>query len=111
MARNSSFTRTAGALGVAAALGLSALTVAVATLGSANSADAGTLGRSCTSAPQSRWLPLESLRSKVEALGYRVQQASLKSITTCGELYVIDQDGARVELFVDPTSGDIVGRL
>jgi hypothetical protein len=72
-------------------------------------ANAGSLGRPCTTAPQNQWLSLDVLQSKVEAIGYKVQKAKLKA--ACGELYTIDKDGGRVELFVDPTSGVIVGRL
>ena len=52
---------------------------------------------------------MQALQTKVEALGYKVQKAKLKA--ACGELYTIDKTGARVELFVDPTNGDIVGKL
>lgn len=72
-------------------------------------AQAGSLGRPCTAAPQDKWLPMQALQAKVEALGYKVQKAKLKN--ACGELYTIDKAGSRVELFVDPTSGEIVGRL
>jgi hypothetical protein len=82
---------------------------AVAALGAATAAEAGSLGRPCTTAPQSQWLSLQALQTKVEALGYKVQKAKLKS--ACGELYTIDKNGGRVELFVDPTNGEIVGRL
>ncbi len=69
-------------------------------------AQAGSLGRPCTSAPESQWLPLDALRSRVEADGYRVQKAKIKD--ACGEIYALDRNGARVELFLDPTSGRIV---
>lgn len=72
-------------------------------------AQAGSLGRACTSAPQDKWLSMQDLQAKVEALGYKVQKAKLKN--ACGELYTIDKTGSRVELFVDPTNGEIVGRL
>ena len=80
-----------------------------ASLGVATLAQAGSLGRPCTSAPESKWLSMQELQAKVEALGYKVQKAKLKA--ACGELYTIDKTGARVELFVDPTSGAIVGQL
>jgi hypothetical protein len=38
-----------------------------------------------------------------------VQKAKLAK--ACGEFYSLDKNGNRVELFVDPTSGDIVGQL
>ncbi len=69
-------------------------------------AQAGSLGRPCTAAPEAQWLSLDTLRARVEAAGYRVQKAKIKS--ACGEFYVLDRNGARVELFVDPTSGQIV---
>ncbi len=72
-------------------------------------ANAGSLGRPCTAAPQSQWLSIDALQTKVEALGYKVQKAKLKA--ACGELYTTDRNGSRVELFVDPTSGTIVGKL
>ena len=87
-----------------------ALCVAIAgTLAAAEAAQAGSLGRPCTSAPQSQWLSMQALEAKVEALGYKVRKSKLKA--ACGEIYTIDKNGVRVELFVDPTSGDIVGRL
>jgi hypothetical protein len=78
-------------------------------LGAAATAEAGSLGRPCTTAPQTEWLSLEVLQTKVEALGYKVQKAKLKN--ACGEIYALGKNGARVELFVDPTSGEIVGQL
>ncbi|MFZ5790221.1 MAG: PepSY domain-containing protein [Pseudomonadota bacterium] len=74
----------------------------------AASAQAGSLGRPCTSAPESQWLSLDALKAKVEAQGYQVQKAKLKK--ACGEFYTLDKNGARVELFVDPTNGQIVGQ-
>jgi hypothetical protein len=73
------------------------------------SAQAGSLGRPCTTAPQSQWLSTQELQAKVEVLGYKVQKAKIKN--ACGELYTLDKNGARVELFVDPTNGNIVGQL
>ncbi len=81
----------------------------VAILGAATAAQAGSLGRPCTSAPESQWLSMQALQSKVEALGYKVQKAKLKA--ACGEIYTIDKAGNRVELFVDPTNGEIIGKL
>lgn len=78
-------------------------------LATATFASAGSLGRPCTSAPQSQWLSLDALRAKVESLGYRVRKAKLKA--ACGELYTVDRNGGRVELFVDPTTAAIVGQL
>lgn len=85
------------------------LITAAAVLGSAATSHAGSLGKPCTMAPENQWLPLQQLQAKVEAMGYKVQKGKLKS--ACGELYTLDKDGNRVELFVDPTNGQIIGRL
>ena len=84
-------------------------TLAAAALGIAATAQAGSLGRPCTSAPETQWLPMQQLQAKVEAQGFKVQKAKLKN--ACGELYALDKNGNRVELFVDPTNGQIVGQL
>lgn len=87
-----------------------AITFTVASFAvTAGIAQAGSLGRPCTSAPESQWLTMQALQAKVEALGYKVQKSKLKK--ACGEIYTIDKNGDRVELFVDPTSGEIVGKL
>ena len=85
------------------------LTIAAAILGSAATAQAGSLGRPCTTAPEAQWLPMQQLQAKVEAQGYTVQKAKLKN--ACGELYTLDKNGSRVELFVDPTNGQIIGQM
>ena len=84
-------------------------TAALIGLSAAATAQASSLGRPCTSAPESQWLSLDALKAKAEAQGYKVQKAKLKA--ACGEIYALDRNGARTELFVDPTSGDIVARM
>lgn len=88
---------------------LTALTAAAAILATASFAHAGGLGRPCTNASPDKWLPIGTLQSKVEALGYTVRKGKLKN--ACGEFYATDKSGARVELFVDPTNGALVGKL
>lgn len=81
---------------------------AAVALGAVTAAQATTLGRPCTTAPQSEWLSLDTLRGKVEALGYKVQKAKIAA--ACGEIYARDKNGGRVELFVNPTNGEIVAQ-
>lgn len=85
------------------------ITVALVGFGAASTAQANSLGRPCTAAPEAQWLSLEALKAKAEAQGYKVQKAKLKA--ACGEIYAVDRNGARAELFVDPTSGDIVAKM
>ena len=87
---------------------LAIITATVIALGGFTAAQAGSLGRPCTAAPESQWLSLDALKGKAEAQGYKVQKAKLKA--ACGEIYALDQSGARTELFLDPTSGEIVGK-
>jgi hypothetical protein len=87
---------------------ISGLAFAIAVLLPATIANAGSLGRPCTNEPQAKWLTLEALQGRVEALGFKVQKGKIKN--ACGEIYALDSNGSRVELFVDPTSGTIVGR-
>ncbi len=86
---------------------LTIIALLAGTFGLAGLAEAAGFGKPCTSAPQSQWLSIEELQRKAEAQGYKVQKAKLK--TACGELYTTDKNGNRVELFVDPTNGSIVG--
>ncbi len=85
------------------------LAAAAIVVGAAAAAQAGSLGRPCTLAPQNQWLSMQDLQAKVEALGYKVQKAKIAK--GCGEFYTIDNTGNRIELFVDPTNGQIVGQL
>jgi len=84
------------------------ITVALTALGGVSVAQASSLGRPCTTAPQSQWLSVEALKAKAEAQGYKVQKAKIAK--ACGEIYALDQNNARTELFVDPTSGEIVAK-
>jgi len=72
-------------------------------------AEAEKFNRACTSVPRHLWLSLRALETKVEAQGYRVQKSKLTS--TCAAFEALNSSGARVELFVDPTNGEIVGKV
>jgi hypothetical protein len=85
------------------------LVAAAALVATGSLAQAGSLGRPCTNASQDKWLSIDALQAKVQALGFTVHKAKLKN--ACGEIYATDKAGARVELFVDPTNGDVVGKL
>lgn len=85
-----------------------AAVIALVALTGVSAAEASSLGRPCTSAPESTWLTLDELKAKAAAQGFTVRKAKLKE--SCGELYVIDPTGARAELFVDPATGEIVAR-
>lgn len=113
MTKITPFKIAAGTLGIAALAKVSAFAIALALIaGFAAPAQAGSLGRSCTAAPQNEWLSLEALQSKVEAVGFnaqndwQVKKAKLKD--SCAEFYVTAKTGERLELFVDPATGTII---
>ncbi|KAB2882061.1 MAG: PepSY domain-containing protein [Pseudorhodoplanes sp.] len=87
---------------------IAVIVTAAGLLGIVTSANASSFGRPCTTTPESQWLPMNVLQAKVEALGYKVRKTKLKA--ACGEIYTIDKNGNRVELFIDPSSGEIVGQ-
>ena len=60
MANISSFKMAAGIFGMAALVKITVFATALAMLGVASSAQAGTLGKPCTVAPQNQWLSVEA---------------------------------------------------
>ena len=50
-----------------------------------------------------QWLPKQQIEAQLNKAGYRVHR--LKADDGCIEAYVSDQEGARDELYVDPTTG------
>lgn len=101
--KDSSFKIASTIFGVGASIKLLAVATAIGMLAVGSPAHAS---RSCTSAPQNQWLSMQELQTKVETLGYKVQKAKLEK--RCAEFYILDQDGNRIELYVDPTNGQIV---
>jgi hypothetical protein len=87
---------TTAAIAAAAVIGLGAV-----------GAQASSFGRPCTSAPESQYLPAGELQAKAEQQGYKVSK--VKVAKNCGEVYALDKTGAKIELFMDPTNGTIVG--
>ena len=83
-----------------------AAAVCVIALGAAG-AQAKSLGRACTTAPETQYLSTAELKAKIEAQGYTVREIEIEK--ACAEVYALDKTGAKVELFLDPTNGNIVG--
>lgn len=85
---------------------IAAAAAAIVALGAAG-AKANSLDRPCTAAPESQFLHTGELKLRVEAQGYNVLLVEREK--ACAKAYVLDKTGARVELFLDPTNGTIVG--
>ena len=50
-----------------------------------------------------QWLPKQRIEAQLNQMGYQVHR--LKADDGCIEAYVTDRNGARAELYVDPTTG------
>ncbi|MEZ5851555.1 MAG: PepSY domain-containing protein [Hyphomicrobiaceae bacterium] len=85
-----------------------ALTIAAAVLVPASAAQAGSFGKPCTTKPANEWLSVEVLQSKLEEQGYKVRKGKIKN--SCGEFYTTNPSGQKIELFLDPATGAIVGQ-
>lgn len=73
----------------------------------AASAGAAGFGKPCTSEPKEKWLSMEATEKVVTQHGYTIAKSKLKG--TCVEIYARDAQGKRVELFIDPATGNAVG--
>ena len=79
---------------------------AVAAVALSGAARADSLGRPCTDKQESEYMSLEALKTKVVEQGYQIRSGEIRK--ACGEFYVLDKNGKKAELFVDPTTGKIV---
>lgn len=72
------------------------------------SALASTYDGSCTSEPKSKWMTTKDMQAKFENQGYNVGR--VKAGNSCYEVYSKDKNGKKVELFVNPVDGAVVGK-
>jgi hypothetical protein len=63
----------------------------------------------CTDAPEARWQSAEAARKTLAAHGLEVRQ--LRIVARCYEADVVDSDGERLVLHLNPVTLSIVGRL
>jgi hypothetical protein len=70
-------------------------------------ADAGATGlATCDSGPTSGWRPEAELRQKISALGWKIRR--IKEDGGCYEVYAIDQNGKRIEVYFHPLTLNVV---
>ena len=62
----------------------------------------------CTTAAKDKWMTEAVAQSKLTEAGYTVKSIKTTRAGNCFEAYATDKDGKRVELFLDPTNGNIV---
>jgi hypothetical protein len=63
-------------------------------------------GADCTSQPRSKWISTDAAKTKAKEQGYEVRR--VKSEGSCYELYGFDKNKARVQIFMDPSTGKIM---
>lgn len=80
-------------------------TALLATL--AGAANAESYGKPCTAEPKEKWMTLEAIDKIVTEHGYTVAKSKIKG--TCVEVYARDAKGDRIEMFIDPATGNPVG--
>ncbi len=62
----------------------------------------------CGDAPRSQWLSEDAAKAKAAEQKYDVRR--LKVEDGCYEAYAIGPDGARVEVYLDPVTGEVIGK-
>jgi hypothetical protein len=83
------------------------LIAAALILGFAANAQAESYGKPCSAEPQDKWLKIEAIEKIVADHGFVVAKSKIKG--SCAEVYAKDKTGKRVELFIDPATGNPAG--
>lgn len=63
-------------------------------------------GALCGNAPQEQWMSADAIKAKAVEAGYDVRQVKVED--GCYEIYGIDAKGARLEIMMNPVSGETV---
>ena len=64
-------------------------------------------GDKCPTVPRDKWISVEILKAKVEALGYVVRRARIDD--GCHKVYITDKaSGGEVEAYYNPATGELV---
>ena len=90
-----------------------AILAAVAAAGvaaSANMAAADNDELKCTSAAKSAWMSEDATKDLLKQQGYQEVRKIKVTEGNCYEVYGIDAKGEKVEVYLDPTSGNLVAK-
>lgn len=60
----------------------------------------------CGNTPREQWLPETTIKAKVAELGYEIRKIDAEK--GCYEVEAADKNGAKVELYVHPATGEVV---
>lgn len=64
----------------------------------------------CTGAAQSAWLSQEATKDLLKQQGYQEVRRIKVTDGNCYEVYGIDAQGEKVEVYLDPTNGNLVAK-
>lgn len=78
----------------------------IAALGVAFPALAASDDVSCGNLPRDQWMAVDAASAKAAALGYDVRSVEIEH--GCYEIEGFDKNGAKVELYLNPVSGEVV---
>lgn len=62
----------------------------------------------CTKEPASKWLSEAEMKQKISDLGYRDIRVFKTTKTGCYEIYGLDKDGRKAEVYFNPVDGTVV---
>lgn len=62
--------------------------------------------KNCTDQPQNKWMSEADFKAKVESQGYKINK--FKQPGTCYEIYGLNKEGKKVEIYFNPVDGSIV---
>lgn len=61
----------------------------------------------CSDAPKAQWQKQEDFKTKLQKDGYQINKFKVTD-GNCYEIYGKDKSGKKVEIYFNPTNGDIV---
>lgn len=61
----------------------------------------------CTDAPKTQWQKQDDFKAKLQKEGYQIQKFKITE-GNCYEIYGKDKSGKKVEIYFNPTNGDVV---
>lgn len=62
--------------------------------------------KSCTDQPKDKWMSEVEFKTKVEGFGYKINK--FKQPGTCYEIYGMNKEGKKVEVYFNPVDATVV---
>ncbi len=62
--------------------------------------------KNCTDQPKDKWMSEADFKKKVEAEGYKINK--FKQPGSCYEIYGLNKEGKKVEIYFNPVDGSVV---